>query len=61
MIPRKWSPGAHAPVDPVAAQFSDEHHLSAVIVNGRDLTNLRHLLEGKKFNGTVISKDEGPI
>jgi uridylate kinase len=55
MIPAKWSPGAHVPVDPVAARFSATHHLQAVILDGRNLANLKNYLEGKMFNGTVIS------
>ena len=54
MVPAKWVPGAHAPVDPVAAKFSDEHRLNAVIVDGRELENLKRFLEGKEFDGTVI-------
>ncbi|MGC9968373.1 MAG: UMP kinase [Minisyncoccia bacterium] len=61
MIPKKWMPGAHAPVDPIAAKFSDEHRLSAVIIDGRNLANLKRYLEGKRFDGTVISKDERPL
>lgn len=54
MIPRKWKPGSHSPVDPVAAEFAAKHNLRAVVLDGRDLKNLARLLEGKRFNGTVI-------
>jgi uridylate kinase len=61
MVPAKWKPGAHAPVDPIAARFSDEHRLSAIVLNGRDITNLRRCLMGKEFNGTVITEEKGGV
>jgi len=55
LIPRKWEPGAHSPVDPVASALAQKEKITAVILNGRDLKNLSMLLDGKKFNGTSIS------
>ncbi|MBI4086252.1 MAG: UMP kinase [Candidatus Liptonbacteria bacterium] len=55
LIPRKWKPGLHTPVDPVAAELARKRKIKAVIVNGRDLENFSKLLDGKNFNGTVIS------
>lgn len=54
LIPKKWRPGLHSPVDPVAAEFSAKHGLKAVVLNGRDLKNLEALLNNKKFKGTII-------
>jgi uridylate kinase len=54
MIPAKWIPGFHAPVDPIAAKLSDERGLRAVIINGKDLGNFRDLLNGKEFQGTIV-------
>lgn len=54
LIPRKWKPGLHSPVDPVAAEFSARHGLRAVILNGKDLKNLEALLNNKPFRGTII-------
>ncbi len=55
LIPKKWKPGAHSPVDPVAAKLSNTSGLKAIIVNGKDLKNFEKLLRGKEFKGTVIS------
>jgi uridylate kinase len=54
LIPAKWVPSSHAPVDPVAARFSERHKLVSVVVDGRDLKNLEALLNGKNFRGTII-------
>lgn len=54
LIPRKWIPGSHAPVDPIAAKLSAESGISAIVVNGRDLENFKNLLGGKEFKGTLI-------
>ncbi len=54
LIPRKWRPGLHSPVDPVAADFSAKHGLRAVVLNGKDLKNLEALLNKKGFKGTII-------
>lgn len=54
LIPEKWIPGFHAPVDPIAAKFSDGEKLNAIIINGKDLKNFENLLCGKEFKGTVI-------
>jgi len=55
LIPSRWVPGSHAPVDPVASKFGAEHGVKAVIVNGKDLKNFEALLAGRDFAGTIIS------
>ncbi len=54
LIPKKWSPGLHAPMDPVAAKFAEQKNIAAIVVNGRDLKNLERLLNGKEFKGTIV-------
>ncbi len=51
---RKWTPGKNVPFDPTAAKFAKKNKLKVIVTNGKDLKNLRSILEGKKFNGTVI-------
>ncbi|MCR4328888.1 MAG: UMP kinase [Patescibacteria group bacterium] len=51
--PKKWSPGLHAPVDPVAAKLCEKSAIAMFVV-GPDLKNLSCLLEGKEFEGTYI-------
>lgn len=55
MIPKKWIPGFHAPVDPVAAKLGEEKGIKAIIMNGKDLANFESLLKGKEFKGTIIA------
>ncbi len=55
LIPKKWEPGFHSPVDPIAAKLGATTGTNAIIINGKDLKNLRALLLGKEFKGTIIS------
>ena len=54
LIPAKWVPGLHAPVDPEAAKFADKKNLAAIVINGTDLKNFANLLAGNDFEGTII-------
>jgi uridylate kinase len=55
LVPAKWTPGAHAPVDPVAARFAHRQRIKAIVVSGRDLKNIGALFAGREFRGTIIS------
>ncbi|MBI2623808.1 MAG: UMP kinase [Candidatus Liptonbacteria bacterium] len=52
-MPKKWTPGFHAPVDPVAAKFCEKHNMKMFVV-GANLKNLASLLKGEEFEGTII-------
>jgi uridylate kinase len=54
IVGSRWDPGANLPFDPVASRLAQKLGLKVVIVNGKNLSNLRNLLAGKKFRGTVI-------
>lgn len=54
LIPQKWTPGFHSPVDPIAAKLGDRKGIRAIVVSG-DLKNLGDLISGREFKGTVIS------
>ena len=54
LIPARWVPGAHSPVDPVGARLGEKEKLAAIIVKGTDLKNFDNLLAGKDFKGTII-------
>lgn len=54
IVGSKWVPGKNLPFDPTAAKLAQKLGLKVVIANGKNLKNLRALLEGKKFKGTVI-------
>ncbi len=53
-IPNDWKPGMSAPFDPTAAKHAAEHNLTVCMANGRDLVNLRNLIEGREAQGTMI-------
>jgi uridylate kinase len=54
LIPKKWKPGLHAPVDPVGAALAAKEGLKAIVMDGRDLKNFDALLKGKEFKGTIV-------
>lgn len=54
LIPSKWKPGLHAPVDPVGAALGERAGVRAIIVDGRNLKNFAALLNGNDFQGTII-------
>lgn len=54
IVGNEWTPGMNAPFDPVAARHAQELGLTTVILNGKNLDNLKNYLDGKDFVGTVI-------
>jgi uridylate kinase len=55
LVGDEWDPGLSAPFDPVACKEAKKLKLKVIILNGTNLENLRNCLDGKKFDGTVIS------
>lgn len=49
-----WDPGLNSPFDPIAAKEAESLELEVVIMNGKDIKNLKEYLDGKSFVGTVI-------
>ncbi len=49
-----WKPGANTPFDPTAAKTARDSKLEIIIANGKNLNNLRKILENKPSQGTVI-------
>jgi len=54
LVGSEWKAGLNAPFDPIAAKEAEKLKLR-VIVLGKNLNNLRNLLNNKRFKGTVIS------
>jgi uridylate kinase len=50
----KWKPGANLPFDPTAAKLARKFKLKVIITNGKNLKNLQKILNGQRFQGTVI-------
>ncbi len=55
LIPTKWNPGMHAPVDPVATKLAMRAKINAIVIDGRELDNFEKLVKGREFRGTVVS------
>lgn len=54
IVGTKWDPGMNVPFDPVASRLADQSKIQVVIVNGKNLKNLDALLNGDRFQGTLI-------
>jgi uridylate kinase len=57
IVGTEWSPGKNLPFDPVATRKAAELRLSVICAAGRDLENLRRMLEGESFTGTLIGPE----
>ena len=49
----KWTAGLNLPFDPIAAKEAQKSDIKVNII-GKGLNNLKNLLAGREFNGTVI-------
>lgn len=54
LVPKKWIPGSHAPVDPVGAALAEKRGIKAIVIHGKNLKNFENLLNGREFRGTII-------
>jgi len=57
IVGEEWTPGKNLPFDPVATKRAAELRLRVVCAAGRELANLRAILEGEDFVGTLIGPD----
>src|SRR3989338_5464754 len=53
---KKWVPGKNVPFDPAASRQAMLAGITVVLMNGRNLDNLKNYLDGKKFVGSVIDQ-----
>jgi uridylate kinase len=53
IIGNKWVPGRNVIFDPSAAKLAQKLNLKLILI-GNSLVNLRNLLAGKKFKGSVV-------
>lgn len=51
----EWVPGKNVPFDPVASLHAQKSGISVICAAGRDIENLRNILDGKDFTGTLIN------
>ena len=55
MIGDEWIPGKNVPFDPIASRHAEKIGLKVISAGGKDLENLKNILNGKEFFGTTIS------
>src|SRR3990167_8581891 len=48
LVGNKWSPSLNAPFDPIASKKAQELGLEVIIMNGKNIDNLKNYLAGKK-------------
>lgn len=56
MVGTEWTPGKNLPFDPVASQKAAALGLKVICAGGRNPENLRKILNGEPFFGTVIGE-----
>jgi len=54
IVGNKWDPGLNAPFDPVAAEHAQKLGLEVIIMNGKNINNLKKYFSNKPFQGTTI-------
>ncbi len=54
LVGSKWTPRLSSPIDPIAAKEAQKLKIRALIIKGTELDNLKKVITGKKFRGTII-------
>ena len=54
IVGNKWEPGLNMPFDPIASKEAEKLKMKVIII-GNDLNNLGNVLNGREFNGTLIT------
>jgi uridylate kinase len=54
LVGEKWEPGRNVPFDPVATTHAARIGLKVIFASGRDGENLKNILNGKEYRGTLI-------
>ena len=50
-----WTPGKNVPFDPVASKKAEELSLAVICASGKNIENIKNILDGKNFIGTKIA------
>lgn len=54
MVGDEWTPGKNTPFDPVASRKAEALGLKVICAGGRNIQNIRAILDGREFVGTSI-------
>jgi uridylate kinase len=57
MVGTTWVPGRKVPFDPVATAEAARAGLRVIVAAGRNIENLKKILAGKDFEGTVVGPE----
>ncbi len=54
MVGDEWEPGKNCPFDPIASRRADQNGITVVCAGGKNIENIRNILDEKDFIGTKI-------
>lgn len=54
IIGREWEPGKNTPFDPIASKLAKKEGIKVVILNGKNINDLKKYLNKENFKGTII-------
>lgn len=54
MVGDEWVPGKNCPFDPIASKGAEKNGISVICVGGKNIANIRSILDDKDFIGTRI-------
>ena len=57
LVGDEWVPGKNLPFDPIASKHAAKIGLKVICAAGNDLSNLKNILLGQPFAGTVIGEE----
>jgi uridylate kinase len=57
IVGETWIPGKNVPFDPIAARRASEIALKVIFALGSDIPNLKNILAGREFKGTIIGPE----
>jgi uridylate kinase len=54
MVGDEWVPGKNCPFDPIASKKAQENKMKVICAGGKNIENIRAILNDKEFFGTTI-------
>jgi uridylate kinase len=54
IVGSEWSPKYDGPFGPIASRLAMENKIKVIVANGNNTENLKNILQGKPFKGTII-------
>ncbi len=54
MVGDEWVPGKNCPFDPIASKKASAMGLTVICAGGKNIPNIRAILDGKSYTGTTI-------